>query len=457
MALRDGIQTTLDTVANSDFRFNGPSTSNNINVTNNIFLNGNGTQNVTGSEHTDEEIPIANVTPTIDSQNNEDDEFLDILTTLEDQKDTENEKVLKLIWKYLKHEDKKRCTMACKRFNNFISTMDYFTLNIDMNDSIEKSIPILTRSYTTICIKYYEFYNLDPLMLQLLEHLRERVIKLKLFKIITSVKTLRELLGKLPNLMSIQLIKIEFEDFALSLKDIPKLSMLRNLEIEMETTLNMSGFLGTFDCASNIQSISLFKMRLEVNVLNKLLDQNRNSLEILLLENCSNDSRDTKCIYSSFNNLHSLRKLYFIHCKEIPLEMLKSKIMYLLTDFEVEYNSNQKNQVHFMLRKFYEQNQINENQLRKFETYNKPIITKKPGHFSEKIITKFYHFHNCTSGSKTGNHDICKSVPLMNLKSNLNKSRNIFSFLSIQVREDVKHFRNNNINSDYDIFVDCKS
>ena len=402
---------------------------------------------------TDEGLSNTNAIPAIESQNDEEEVSSNNLTLLEDQNYLKNNEILELIWKYLPKKDKLNCTLVCKQFNSFVSSMDSFSLSIDMRlISFEKPIPILSRYYTTICIKHYEFYRLNSLVLQMLKHLSESVIRLKLIEIITSVKTLRELLSELPNLKSLQLIKIEFVYVKSSWKFKPKLLMLTNLEIEMMCSNNMSGVLGTFGSASKIQTISLFKMRLKVNELNEVLNQNENSLESLLLENCYTDFKEAKCIYSSFNNLHKLRKLYLIHCKDIPLKILKSEILYSLTDFEVEYNSIQKKEVYTIFQQYYSEKQINKNQLTKFETHNEPIKTKTLRLFSKKINTQFYYFHNCTSGSKTCDHNICKSVPLTNEKSNLNKNENVFSFFSIQVREGVKNFWNGS-----DVFFDCRN
>lgn len=128
-------------------------------------------------------------------------------TTNEEQEDVTKEETLEFVWKYLSINDKFNCTLICKRFNSFISKMDYFSLRLSLKTrSIdEKHIPTLSRNYKTVFIENYEFYSLKPRMINMLKFLSGSLTSLTVHRSNTNPMILCSMLNELPLLESLTL------------------------------------------------------------------------------------------------------------------------------------------------------------------------------------------------------------------------------------------------------------
>ena len=370
---------------------------------------------------------------------------LRIILSIEDQKNLRKAEALKFVWKYLGKEDKLNCTLVCKRFNNFISSMDCFSLYIDTLEFDNRKFPKLTRYYTSLIIHHYKLYFLSPRMLNTLIHLSQSVINFRLECIETNMITLCDILCKLPLLESLDLVWMNLMDSTLSLEDLPAFLHLRKLKINMNHDDKMKGVLAIFRSAPNIESVSFINSKMEVRVVNCFFNRHKNSLRTLRLERFTMiDTMDSK-YFNIFDCFLQLRKLYISCDSDLLLKVLKSKCVNWLTDFEIKYRSRERDKINSFLRQYFLSKEINEGQLTKYEAqkYNQPIKINTKFSFSKNIITSFYHFHNCASESLfCYDHNKCQLIPLTKLKSNLMRNRYYNSFLSIQVRDSVKEFKN---------------
>lgn len=397
---------------------------------------------------------IKNDLQTTDKQENSEEvnQNAKVFEAIEDQKDlnveaiskdevilTNEEIILKCIWKYLDKEDKFNCTLVCKKFNNFISRMDYLHLNIYPFNPDEK--PLLTRNYKLVYMIHYHFHYLDTRMLNILKHLRHHLNELNLFSVTTNVIALYELLRELPMLKLLRLQNLFLKYVEFSLEEAPQLLHLKNVVIyEMPFKRRV---LLIFDSAPNIQSLSLEDSEVELNEFKYFLNKHKNSLTSLSIKNCSMES---ECDSNDFDCLDQLRKVNLIKCDEITLQLLSSKCMDWLTDLEVNYISTHKQKVNSSLRKYFERKRINKHQLSEYEAeaFTKPIVTKIKCTNTGNIITKFYHVHHCYDlhNNKFHDHTTCRLITLINLILSEIGTRKCNSFLSVQVREDEKDFKN---------------
>lgn len=373
----------------------------------------------------------------------------------ENQEDVTKEETLQFIWEYLSRKDKLNCTLVCKRFNNFISTMNCFCLN---NCWTKKAIPILSRDYQRVTIYNYDFNYMDLRMVKFLKHLGRCVNNLKLSYIKVDVMTLIDILDEFPLLKSLELNQLEFEDEKLFLDNLPKFLYLRNLKICNAN--NLRGVLAIFGSALNIKTLSLRFSCMESNELNKFLNEHRNSLESLRFRclNISKYIKDSKLDFSSFDHLHQLRKLRLSYCCQLTQNIPTFKCIHWLTDFDVKYYARDKEKVNCFLHNYFVEKEINENQLSEFDASKEPIITKTKCPDTGHVIATYYHVHHC---NEIGSHKNCKSIPLKQLELNsinllfknlkLNPIRRIrYFFLSILVRERADDFEKGMIKYDSD-------
>ncbi|CAO1308579.1 unnamed protein product [Diamesa hyperborea] len=227
------------------------------------------------------------------------------------KEDVMKEETLEFIWKYLSYFDRFRCTLVCKRFNNFISSMNCYWLN---NYWHRKAvIPILSRNYQKVSIHNYDFNYVDQRMVKFLKHLGRSVTNLKISDIYVDLMTLIEILNKFSLLESLELSGIKLEDEELHLEDLPKFLYLDNLTIgggygESKKVLSI------FDYVLKIRTLSL-NSQINLSELNLILNRHRNSLESLALWSVNTSS---ELDFKSFDHLHQL-------LREDPGDFKKSK------------------------------------------------------------------------------------------------------------------------------------
>lgn len=418
----------------------GDAKNNIFNITQNFSFGNVRNDNLPTIEEQNKVILEAKATPTIEDQKDQE------IPTIEKQK----ELILKLVWKYLDHKDKLNCTLVCKSFNSFTSSLDYFRLKILFNKNIPgKGIfPTLTRYYKTVSIWNYDFI-LDhfSLISKTLKHLSSRIVRLDLITGRINLMVLSKVLDELPLLESLYLTCIVVENVKLTLDYLPKFLNLKKLHIELSLT-EINELLAVFGLAQNIQSIVLCYAKVDRNVLNNFLNTNRYCLESITLNFCHmyTDIKNAKCLLI-LRSLLQLRELS-LNQSEVPQNIMTPKHVHWITD--IKLSSCDKEQINSYLEYYLKLEGINQTQLRKYEDADRkePIIIKTKCHVTENLITKFYHIHYCEPKMKDFNsHDKCKSIPF--IKPNLSwyegfniSSKPSFTFLSIQCRENVNDFKN---------------
>lgn len=385
--------------------------------------------------------------PTIKERNDQQEVLPNKLLTIEDK----NELILNRIWKYLKIRDKFNCTLVCKRFNKFIIEMDYFCLHLDQNWPLFKTLPTFKRSYKTLLIKEHYFENFSPTLQRMLQQLSGSVIRITLHRVATDVITFRDILDELPLLESIELFEIQFQGFKASFVGTPKFGRLRNLKINVRRASLVTWFsnsatanalLDIFSYAPKVTSLSMYGINVEVKRFNKFLVQFIDKLESLSIINCCikyNNSDD----YNIFDCFLHLRSLSLYCSDEMLFKVLTSHILYSLTDLDVFFKSKEREKVCSFLQNYFLVKEIELNQLLEYDSQEtkEPIVTYTECPYTDDLIVKYYHFHNCTYKFNTYYHSKCETIPLTNLRSNLMTNKNKFAFFSIQVREDVIGFK----------------
>ncbi|CAO1308555.1 unnamed protein product [Diamesa hyperborea] len=371
------------------------------------------------------------------------------------KEDVMKEETLEFIWKYLSCQDKFNCTLVCKRFNNFISSMNCYWLN---NFWTKKDIPILSRDYQKVYIYNYDFNYLDQRMVQFLKHLGRNVTNLKISNIKVDLMTFSEILHEFPLLESLELDGIELEDEELCLEDLPNLLHLDNLTINMSHG-ELKRVLSIFGCALKIRTLSLSFSKMNLSELNLFLNQHRNSLESLRLR-CVNTSSELD--FNSFNHLHQLRKLRLSYSHHLIENISSFKCIHWLKDLVVKYHSSDKEKVNLFLQNYFKLKEINEDQLIKYDACKEPkepIMTKIKCPNTGIMITTYYHIHHCDENRY---HKNCRPILLKQLELSrihslirnlkLNPIRYHYYFLSILVRENPEDFKKSKgiIKYDYD-------
>ena len=357
----------------------------------------------------------------------------------------QRELILEHFWKYLSINDKKNLTLVNKRINNIISAIDGFSLKIVFFFGERSFVPILTRDYKTVKVWYCHFSYLDSSLLKMFEHLSKSVKQLKLDNIKTNIGTLMEFLCSLPLLETLDLNILNLRDKG-SLENLPKFLNLRHLNISSSFS-NFNKVIDIFACASNIQSLSLYRMDIKMNALNNFCKRNKNSLNSLTIVRCEliPDSIQSNDL-SIFDSLPKLRTLYLEFTNELTLSILTSKSFYWLTNIQLIYNSGEIEKFDSFLQNYFKQKEINELQLLEYEAkkYKEPIITKTKCPNSENMITTFYHVHHCYSKFEY-NHKTCDRISLTNseLGNKINRISKVNgSLLQIQVRENKEDIQN---------------
>ena len=335
--------------------------------------------------------------PTIKDQTDQKDVIPNDLTKAEDQKEIIpfEQKILKLIWKYLSKKDKLSCTLVCKSFNSFISEIDYFRLIVNLPPSTVQVFPTLSRRYKTVIIRKYQSSILQSPMLKMLKNL-SHCIDLKFIQCNFDLMTLCKLLRELPLLKTLELkiiSKME-KKVVMSVLDLPKLSHLRNLNITMYNK-NMNGILEIFG-GSNIQSLTLFTANLNMIELNTFFKQHKNSLRSLAIHYCVfyidlnySQFKFAPTDFSCFDCLHNLRKLILINGIS-SLNILKSKCINWLTDLEVYYNYYEQDQINSFIQNYFMLKGVKKHQLSKYNPPKEPIISKIKCPLTQNVITSFY-------------------------------------------------------------------
>ena len=349
-----------------------------------------------------------------------------------------DEKIIKLIWNYLNIDDKFNCTMVCKRFNNIVSEMECFRLIVNL-PSMVRVIPRLSRSYKTVIFQSYQCTDLKPLMRQMLKHLSHSVIDLRFYDCKFNLMTLCEFLRELPLLESLVLdMTLTFKkDVEISVEDIPKFLNLRDFKIKvnadkLDETLVITG------CALNIESLSLYEAIFDINVFNDYLIQYKNSLKSLSLTKCIihksvnlaklNTLRINSVIklqpkdYGSFDCLNKLRVLHLTDVNTEMLGILNTKCISWLTDLEVIYTSQQKENMSDFYMKYIFQNGYKRNiEISLSETWIGPI-RKKYKNLSYKNHIKYHRKNTDEDAIKSFfeyKYFLCykefKPVPLSNI------------------------------------------
>lgn len=353
----------------------------------------------------------------------------------------ENQLILKLIWKHLRGKDKLNCTLVSKNFNNLISKMDCFRLNINLRNNPIDSISKLERNYTVVFFRGSDVYYWDSCMIQMLKHLSRSLVELQLFNVITNLMTLRDLLYALPMLEILSMVEIKFKGTELNLKDLPKFLHLRQLEIirvnDAETMYPI------FSSASCIQTLSLHfnATKLSAKGINTFLFQHKSSIKTLKMNSFAFDLYRSKWDLK-IDCLLQLRDLTLFESDNILTQVLTSDCVYSLTDFRVTYRSKKIKKMNFFLQNnYFMAKQINEDHLFKHKAvgFKKPIITRIIYPNTGNIITKYYLVHHCRNNNYSG-HSKCKSIPLTNSTSNSIENEDNDCYLFISVRDNMKDF-----------------
>lgn len=227
-----------------------------------------------------------------------------------------NQIILKLIWTYLRIEDKINCTMVCKGFNNIISDMNCFRLCVDLSTKF-RVIPRLSRNYETVIFKNYECNILKEPMKKMLKQLNRRVEKTIFDDCKFDMMALNGFLSELTMLKSLELnMLLTIDDnIEIDFDDLPQLFQLKDLTINVNGD-KMEEILEMFSSASNIQSLCLSLF--DATIKHKVLDYMKRYKRIL------KSLRFTKCIVDKAENLVNLNSLHLYSTKKLPSKDYRS-------------------------------------------------------------------------------------------------------------------------------------
>lgn len=376
-------------------------------------------------------------------------------TTIEDNNDqmiesipvvkvlTNEELILNLVWKYLKYNDKLNCTLVCKSFNSFISEKDCFKLHINLRKSPINSSSKLTRYYKTVCFRECKFYNMQPIMLEMLKHLGHSLVKLCLYHVQINVIILSELLDQLPWLESIEFFHIQFKETDSSSKCLPQFLHLKQLRAR--NVQNVEKMFPIFKNAKCIQTLVLnyAQEKLNVKELNTFFIQHKSSLKSLRIDNYQNNNDLIKSKSNlNIDCLHQLRELTLFNCKDITTKVLSYEcVAGWLTDLKINYIFKEMEEINFFLLNYFMEKVANELLLTKYkeENFQKPIIVKTKCPISGKVVTKFYLVHHCIEGFRPL-HSTCNFISSINTQSYLRDNENKRVNLFIHVRDNFNDF-----------------
>ena len=373
-------------------------------------------------------------------------------TPTEAQEDGVKETILEFVWKYLDLYDKLNCTLVCKRFNEFIFEMDGLRLYLDERWTDQITLPIFNRSYKTLFIKDHNFESFNLTLLRMLKKLSGSLIHLTLHRVKIDDITLNEFLNQLPLLESIELFERDKNFFHQSLNKSPQFPHLRSLKIDFKASIfnkfNSGQILDNFRSAPNVCSVSLCRLFVPTYELYDFLKQFKNNFESLTIIDCITDREVIENV-NIFDCLLQLRKLSLINSFSLTKEVLTTKCIDWLTDFQIRDRYIDKEEVNLCLQNFYKLKEINEHKLLEYENgENKEAIvtnTKCPN--SGNFITTFYHLHHCNDIHNPKN---CEALALTYSEP---ERMNFNTYLSIQVRKNVNEF--NNVFSETDLIDYC--
>ncbi|CAO1440778.1 unnamed protein product [Diamesa tonsa] len=361
-----------------------------------------------------------------------------------------DQKIIELIWRYLRIDDKFNCTLVCKRFNRIISLMDCFCLSY--SPSLLRVIPKLSRDYKNAIFMGMQCSNLKVHERAMLKHLGKSLINLKIYELSTNREELCALLREVPLLESLSLnMTLETEPCLeeLSMKDVPKLLHLKFLKISMSDE-NLNGALTIFDSAPIIESLSLFHVYLRLNELNHFLRGHKSYLRCLTLRYCGlcsdhnyKNSIFTPNDFKIFDELHQLRELYLLYFGCPTLRILNSKCINWLTDLVVVYRYEHNKRMNTFYVNYLLLKEIDEVQLSEYDASKGPIVVKSQSPISDEVSKTYYHVHHCAFDSTISKYDHldCVEMPLSNKELHWIDVFGEHLCLYIQVREDAKEFR----------------
>ena len=214
---------------------------------------------------------------------------LQIIKEVKNQKEVlpNDQQILQLIWKYLSHEDKLNCTIVCKRFNQIVSEMDCFSLNVFFK-TMFRWIPELSRNYKTVTFTRYSCESLGPVMRQMLQQLSCTLTHLKFIDCELDLMTLNEFLQEFPLLESLDLqMTLKMDKMVeITFENVKKPFQLNDLKIDINND-KLNELLVFFDSAKNIKQLSLFNAILNINELRDYLKKHQTLTSLSF----------TKCIF----------------------------------------------------------------------------------------------------------------------------------------------------------------
>lgn len=301
-----------------------------------------------------------------------------------------DKKVMELIWKHLNLQDKKNCSLVCRRFNTIISENNYFKITKKLTSKYQ-IIPKLSRKYSTAHFEDYHCNKLKPLMNQMIDHFEHSLKNFTLNNCQFEMMTLNKILHKLPLLESLQLnltLKTN-KEVELPVGGEPKLVHLEKLIIKVNNEM-LEEMLVMLSSALNIKSISLFDAKFGIDMIDYLAQYRKLtslSLTKCIMEkpsfryNLSDLDFDSSVKlpsvnYHSFDCLENLCKLKLINVNNELLRILKSNCVQKITDCKIVYSYEQDFDV-----KYFFQNLISDKELYEFvkirqDKYKK--VKKKP-------------------------------------------------------------------------------
>ena len=286
-----------------------------------------------------------------------------------------DKKLMKLIWKYLRLDDKLNCRLVCKRFNKIVSEMDGFLINVYFPSKVQK-IPKLTSNHQTIIIQHLNNLNCQSLELevhQMLNQFKDSLIHLKLLDCKFHMMPLYEMLSELPMLKSLTLntkltmrTSIDLtKDDQLKLLNIEEminnydfgnkiLDNARNgLKINIKTllddeTFSINKFKNSIKKSSGAQSLKFMKWIIKkAEIMSTCITYYFNS-NILI------SSMDD----TSFDWLKQLNDLHLIDEFNEMMNLLKSKCIDELTGSETNITAEQKNILLEKIRRHLKENRL---------------------------------------------------------------------------------------------------